>query len=195
MKTPSEREYWKLVWNKFRNGDHSAFETIYAEYIDKLFAYGSKLTIDKHLLEDSIHDLFIDIYTYKINLRKPESLEFYLLKSLKRTIYRKLKENERFEQADSLNEKFDLKFSIEEQNIEFSNDKIKSLQKEVQNLSAKQRELIYLKFNTGLTYVEMGKLLHLKPDTVKKQVYRLLKHIRGKIEKISLELFAFCFKS
>ncbi len=195
MKTPSEREYWKLVWNKFRNGDHNAFETIYAEYIDSLFAYGSRLTADKHLLEDAIQDLFIDIYTYKIDLRKPESLEFYLFKSLKRNIYRKSKENRRFEHTDSLKENFDLVFSIEEQNVASGNEKLNSLQREVQNLDASQRELIYLKFNTGLTYVEIGKMFNLKPDTVKKQVYRLLEHIRTKIGEVGIELFVLCFRT
>ena len=195
MRTPSEREYWQLIWEKFKSGDRNAFETIYSEYIDVLFAYGSRLTKDRYLLEDSIQDLFVDIYTYKITLRKPESLEYYLFKSLKRIIFRKCKDNKRFDNSCFVDEGFDLKFSIEDQKYEADDEKLTSLQKEVESLSARQRELIYLKFNSGLTYGEIGKLLDLKPDTVKKQVYRLLNQIRTKVGQIGLELFILCFKA
>ena len=195
MKTPSEREYWQLIWDKFKSGDRNAFETIYSEYIDTLFAYGARLTSDRYLLEDSIQDLFIDIYTYKSGLRNPDFLEYYLFKSLKRNIFRKLKDRNRFDHSDSVKEEFDLKFSIEEYKYEIDDERLRSLQKEVQNLSARQRELIYLKFNSGLTYNEIGKLLDLKPDTVKKQVYRLLKQIRTKVGQIGLELFVLCFRT
>ncbi len=88
-----DKEYWQFIWDKFRNGDTQAFETIYTEFIDVLFAYGSKITNNKDLLEDAIQDVFINIYTYGKKLRKPELLEFYLFKTLKRILIRKKKEN------------------------------------------------------------------------------------------------------
>ncbi|MFW6371850.1 MAG: RNA polymerase sigma factor, partial [Bacteroidota bacterium] len=46
----------------------------------------------------------------------------------------------------------------------------------------KKRELLFLKFNSGLTYNEIGVLLDCKPDTVKKQVTRLLRYLQVKIK-------------
>lgn len=192
----TEREYWQLVWEKFRNGDREAFKTIYSEFIDSLFAYGSKITSDKELLKDAIQDLFIDIYTYGSKLRQPELLEFYLFKSLKRNIIKKSKETQRFTSTKELLEKFNLEFTIEEEVFgDDSDKKLLALQKEISNLNSQKKELLFLKFNSGLNYEEIGKILDIKPDTAKKQVHRLLKHIREKLDTTFVELFTICCRA
>jgi RNA polymerase sigma factor (sigma-70 family) len=183
-KNISDKDYWKLVWDNFKAGDRTSFEIIYNEFADVLFAYGSRITSDKELLKDSIQDVFIDIYKYGSELRKPESLEFYLFKSLKRNIIRKIKEARLTEDMTS----FELKFNLEEEVIPDENERLLLLQKLVQSLDSSQRELLFLKFNGGLTYPEIGKLLNLKPDTVKKQVYRLLSYLRSEIGRDIIEL-------
>jgi RNA polymerase sigma factor (sigma-70 family) len=64
----------------------------------------------------------------------------------------------------------------------------------LENLDAKKRELLFLKFNSGLTYNEIGELLDCKPDTVKKQVQRILKFLRGKLGEDFMELFVVFFR-
>ncbi|WP_172594285.1 RNA polymerase sigma factor [Mariniphaga sediminis] len=194
MNRADEREYWDLIWEKFRTGDRRAFETIYNEYVDALFAYGSKITIHRDLLEDAIQDLFLDVYSYGSRLRKPESLEFYLYKTLKRIIYRKLKEKFRFTHPEHLVEQFDLTFPLEEADLEKLEEHTGMLRKELKSLDVRKRELLFLKFNSGMTYNEIGKLLDLKPDTVKKQVSRVLKFLRGKLGESFLDLFVVCFR-
>jgi len=185
----ADREYWQIIWDNFQKGDRDAFQAIYDEFVDALFSYGSRITPHKALLEDAIQDVFIDVYSYGSVLRKPESLEYYLFKTLKRIIYRKLKEKHRFSHPEEMMENFDLTFQIEEIDREISDEQLKQLQTELAKLDSKKRELLFLKFNSGLTYSEMGKLLNLNPDAVKKQVYRLLKNLRGKMGSRSLNLF------
>lgn len=189
------QRYWQVTWDKFRAGDRQAFETIYNEFIDVLYAYGSKITADKSLVEDSIQDLFIDMYRYGSKLRQPQYLEYYLFRSFKRVLIKKLKEKQKLDFSSDSFEFFDLKFSLEEvsekQKLEES---INLLQRELKNLDAKKRELLFLKFNSGLTYVEIGKMLDLKPDTVKKQVQRLLKQIQRKMGDVNFEFFMFTLK-
>ncbi len=189
MNCSDEKEYWEVIWEKFRAGDRRAFEIIYSEYVDALFAYGSRITHHRALLEDAIQDLFIEMYTYGGKLRKPQSLEFYLYKSLKRIIYRKLKEKYRFTHPDQLVELFELKFPVEEMEPDDQEERIRPLQDELTNLNPAKREILFLKFNSGLTYKEIGELLRINPDTVKKQVARVLKLLRGKLGEEFLELF------
>ena len=84
MNRPDEYGYWELIWENFRAGDSRAFETIYSEFADAMFAYGIKITPHRNLVEDAIQDSFLDIYKYGSRLKKPESLEFYLYKTLRR---------------------------------------------------------------------------------------------------------------
>ena len=190
MDSLADKEYWEFIWEKFRSGDRRAFETIYNEFADTLFSYGSRITEDRALVSDAIQDLFVDIYRYSPSLRNPGSLEYYLFKTLKHIIYKKLKEKSRYSYHDQINETFDLSFSIEDPGRELKEEHLKILQKEVRDLDDKKRELLFLKFNSGLTYKEMGNLLSINPDTVKKQVQRIIKLLRGKIEKKIVNLFA-----
>lgn len=191
-----DAEYWQLVWKKFKSGDQSAFKTIYNEFSDSLFSYGARFTTDRELIKDSIQDLFINIYTYGSNLKKPELLEFYLFKTLKRIIVRKLAEKKQYSSIQEIPSIFNLIFSIEEENFsDEDNEAIQLLQKEISVLKPSKRELLFLKFNSNLTYVEIGKLLDLKPNTVKKQVYRILKQLRRKIGDEVAVFFLMCSKT
>ncbi|GET28023.1 DNA-directed RNA polymerase sigma-70 factor [Prolixibacter sp. SD074] len=184
-----------MVWNNFREGDRRAFETIYNEFSDSLYAYGSKITSDCEMLKDCIQDVFIDIYKYGTELRNPASLEFYLFKTLKRNIFRKLKEQSGIKLADIQSNSFYLKFELEERNEqeEMLDEGLLKLQAHLKSLNPVQRELLYLKFNSGLSYVEIGRILGIKPDTVKKQVYRLLDGLRSQLSKNPLELLFIYF--
>lgn len=190
----TNREYRQLIWEKFRAGDRCAFETIYNEYIDILYSYGSRITSDRSLLLDSIQDMFVEIYTYGKSLNKPESLEFYLIKTLKHILIKKLREKNRFTHPEQLPDFFDLKFSLEQEAQEVKEENIVLLQKELLSLDSAKRELLFLKFNSGLTYNEIGQLLGIKPDTVKKQVYRLLNYLKGKLAKKIVNLFILSFR-
>ena len=157
--------------------------------MDALFSYGSRIITHQALLEDAIQDVFIDIYSYGSVLRKPESLEYYLFKTLKRIIYRKLKEKYRYSHPEEMTEYFDLTFPLEEKVGDISDENLQMLQTELHKLDTKKRELLFLKFNSGLTYREIGKLLNLNPDAVKKQVYRVLIKLRRKMGDVNLNLF------
>ena len=58
MNPRGDKEYWQIIWENFKAGDRQAFETIYSEFIDRMFAYGSKITRNHALLEDTIQDFF-----------------------------------------------------------------------------------------------------------------------------------------
>lgn len=197
MNYRGDREYWQLLWDKFRNGDSQAFETIYSEFIDVLFAYGSKITDNRALLEDAIQDVFINIYTYGNKLRQPELLEYYLFKTLKRIIIRKLKENQLFQKSSDTENQFELKFPLEdiETEVRQKENRLQLLYNEVQKLDAKKRELLFLKFNSGLTYKEIGELLNIKPDTAKKQVKRIVDYFQKNVREKIIELFILCYKT
>ncbi len=193
-----DREYWQGIWELFINGNRLAFHEIYNEYVDVLFAYGMKITPNRELVQDCIQDLFISLYKYRKNLTKPEYLEFYLLRSLRRTIIKEIQQSKKVAKVGEEELlSFHLKFDLEEQLIEgeSADNRTASLQKMLANLDPRKRELLYLKFYSGLNYREIGDLLGIKPDTAKKQVYRLLEDLRGRFGQKLMELFCLCFRT
>ncbi len=182
MKRRIDKEYWHLIWKNFKSGDRGAFHVIYHEFVDPLFSYGLRITSDRDLVKDAIQDLFIDIYNSGTTLRKPESLEYYLYKTLKRIIIRKLVEQKKYISVQEINDVFELDFKLEEEFlIGEEEEQLTVLRNELSDLKPTKRELLFLKFNSGLTYKEIGKLLDIKPNTVKKQTYRILEKLRKKM--------------
>jgi RNA polymerase sigma factor (sigma-70 family) len=186
-----DRLYWLEVWARFRSGDRFAFGEIYEAFIDSLYAYGCKITRDHELVKDCIQDVFLELQRLSPNLSRPEYLEFYLFKSLRNALVHRFKENKRTVALQNPEvSAFDLKFNIEQNmfDLESENLRIEKLKSILQTLDPKKRELLFLKFNTNLNYVEIGQLLNLNPDTVKKQMYRMLDQLRNKYGNQIMEL-------
>ena len=193
-----DRTHWLEVWIRFRSGDQAAFSEIYEEFIDPLFAYGRKITRDRELVKDCIQDIFVDLQRLQPTLHNPEYIEYYLFKSLKNAIFHKSQENKKIYNLP-IEEMvfFDFQFNIEQDifDVEFDRVRSEKLKEILQTLDPQKRELLYLKFNTGLSYVEIGQMLDMNPDTVKKQVYRTLDHLRIKFGGQLLELLMIICKS
>lgn len=192
-----DRNQWVDVWRRFRLGDRFAFSEIYEEFADVLFAYGTKIINDRELVKDCIQDLFFNIYRYNIKLQQPEYLEFYLFRSLKNDLIRKVKSKK---QQSSLSDEnvvlLDLKFLAEQDNHEPESDelRIEALQKILQTITPQKREMLFLKFSTGLNYAEIGEIVGMKADAVKKQVYRTLDDLRDRFGEKLLSLFTIFVK-
>jgi len=178
-----DKSQWIEVWRRFRSGDRYAFSEIYEAFADVLFAYGSKITHDRELLKDCIQDLFYNLYRYNIHLKNPESLEFYLFRSLKNDIIRKIRN--KYQEASLTDEglfQFDLRFQAEQDihDAESNELRLNALRKILQTIDPPKRELLFLKFSTGLNYSEIGEIVGMNSDAVKKQVYRTIDSLRDK---------------
>ena len=186
-----DRAHWLEVMLRFRSGDQTAFGEIYSEFIDSLLSYGLKITRDRELVKDCIQDIFVNLHKLNPNLHHPEYIEFYLFRSLKNAINYKFQENKKSEVHPI--EKivaFELRYNLEQEIDDPESDRLRveKLKQILQTLDPQKRELLFLKFSTGLNYVEIGHLLEMNPDTVKKQVYRTLDHLRGKYANQLMEL-------
>jgi RNA polymerase sigma factor (sigma-70 family) len=191
-----ERELDKdyFIWKCFREGDKKAFFILYDQFFDTLFNYGLHFTRDKDLLKDCIHDLFLDLYKYRKNLSETDNVRFYLLRSLRRLIY---KENTRKsivlpdEQIFLHNDISEMTF---EENLVASETKDKNyraLAEVMKELSDKQREGLALKFEQNLSYKEIAGILDISVESARTNIYRTLKALRKALREkgISISLF------
>lgn len=191
-------DYWTIIWKDFKNGSNDAFEKIYFKYIDVLFRYGSKITTDRDLVKDCIQQLFLELYSSRAKLTDPDSIEFYLLKALKRIIIHRINQDQKY---DDLIEQgltaFDIEFDFENKLVtaEQQQSKMKLLNEALQSLSPQKKELLFLKFYSGLDNHQIGSMLDIKPETVQKQISRILKKLQVNFIDRFLELFIFCIKT
>ncbi len=174
----------KILWSSFLDGDDKAFIAIYYLFINALLSYGKKLTNDRELIHDAIQEIFIDLYQKRGKKHIPISnLKAYLLIALKNAALKKILQNRIYddkEADDHLFDEFNIEYSFQDQliNREISEEKHQRLQKAIVTLSAKQKEIIYLKFEEGLQYPEIASLMNITVESARKQLYRALLSLR-----------------
>ncbi|WP_445587022.1 RNA polymerase sigma factor [Sunxiuqinia sp. A32] len=151
------------VWKAFKQGDESAYEFMYRKYFSDLINYGHQFTKNDQLLEDCVQDLFIDLKRNRKNLTSQNtSIKYYLLKSLKRRILEYRKKDERLtrEQVDNHID-FEIVLPVESLIIEkqIKESKLKELEKAMESLTTRQREVLYYMFYVGLSYEEIKDIM------------------------------------
>lgn len=174
-----------LLWNDFIKGNENAFRLIYNSYIQSLFKYGCNFTPDEALIKDCIHDVFIDLSKYRSGLSSTNNIKLYLFKSLKRRIISSLGKGKFFEVIDQKRLPFQYAISFEDEMIEgeFEQQKYQQLGKAMSTLSPRQKEAIYLKFVSELSYEELSKVMQLNYQSARNLVFRGLEKLRESYPK------------
>lgn len=173
--------YLEDVWSRFQSGEPGAFAVLYNLHIDKLYSYGTKLCKNEQTVKDALQELFLELFLKRNKIKiSPENLRFYLLLALKRTLIKKIKADRRITYSFNENVDFEPEYSIEFQIME--KEREKEISRKVINalnqLPAKQKEAVYLRFNESLAYEEIAVILKITVESIRKQVYRALKTVR-----------------
>ena len=144
---------WPNEWRSFKEGSQESFRKIYDYFFDRLYWYGMKVYADAELVEDSIQELFLKLYTNRENLAETGQLEYYLLKSLKLTIYQKLRYRSRLEDLSVPIDSFKMELAVDTEDADSDlNTRIEMMQETIESLSPAAQEILYLKFYSGLSY-------------------------------------------
>ncbi|HKZ37415.1 MAG TPA: sigma-70 family RNA polymerase sigma factor [Chryseolinea sp.] len=170
------------LWEAMLRGDRNAFATLYERYFKLLYNYGRKISQDGSHVEDSIHDLFVDLWRYKSNLSTTTSVRFYLYRSLRRRLIKK-NNNVLWLSHDIhlLEEVLQLSSPSSENQIiesESADYRVNQLKKLLNDLSPRQYEALVLFFYDEFTYPEIASMLQLNEQSARNLVQRGLLQLR-----------------
>lgn len=186
MREPFQNITDETLWERYRTGDERAFTELFQRYYRKLVHYGLKFTPDQQQTEDSIQELMIRLWTKRHAINETESVKYYLLKSFRHILFRKLKQtriySEQTDDTDNLLEDISIEECIirEESHLSLQN-KVKSL---LDQLTPRQQEILYLRFYQNLTPPEIAVLLEINAQSVSNIIQRAFLRIRGGASKI-----------
>jgi RNA polymerase sigma factor (sigma-70 family) len=168
-------------WRLLQSGDMNGLNYFYKKYVQLIFNYGLKFTREDDLIDDSIQDLFIRIWQKRENLTVPDSVEYYLLKSFRNILFRKLSQKVKRAYSE-LDEAYvaDAELSFEAQLIleEHSAETGEKLKKAWQQLPARQKEALYLRFYTDASYDDIADIMGISLKATYKTVFRGLEKLR-----------------
>lgn len=164
------------MWDEFRKGSELAFTALYKKYVADLYHYGERLTGDKQLIEDSIHDLFVELWRQRGGYKPVLRLKFYLLKSFRNQLMKNIRRSKRIPQKTS-GDPYDIELLLAPGSLNAEQDaaeELPRLQKSIEGLSRREKEAIVLRFYDGLTYEEIASLMTISTRSVYKLMYRAL---------------------
>ncbi|MGO4771824.1 prolyl oligopeptidase family serine peptidase [Flavobacterium sp. W22_SRS_FK3] len=105
------------LWSQIKKGDVLAYHKLYDQYINVLFTFGMQYTNDDTLVQDAIHDVFVDLHRYRNNIAADVVIKSYLFKALQHDIFKKLKSQTKTVCLDILSEGTHKTDSIEDELI------------------------------------------------------------------------------
>jgi RNA polymerase sigma factor (sigma-70 family) len=175
-------------WNKFiQSGNLDALSGIYFQFYDMMFTYGLKHTSDKQAVEDTIQDVYMNLIKYRKNIGEVKNLTGYLISTFRRQLLLTINKQMKMIPSGKLQEENFEFFKSEDQDIS-EKENLEQLHTIIMQcigkLPSKQREIVFLRFENGISYEEIAVMLQISVDSCYKSVYRSIKTIRTEVEKI-----------
>ncbi len=173
-KQPTDEE----LIERFQKGDLYAFDLIVKRYKDQLLNFIYRFVGNQEEAEDIVQETFLRVYrkrkAYK-RIAKFSTWIYTIAGNLARTELRRRKRRKLFSVTDMGFEDRDYEISDEGYNPESEVDGLiqeEIIQREIENLSPKFREVIILRDVQELSYEEISKIIKVPIGTVKSRVNR-----------------------
>lgn len=196
MISPLQRQKLDDLWHSFKMGDKDAFATIYRQYVRDLLNYGYKVTSNRSLIEDSIQDLFFELWESRERISETTSIKFYLFQALRYKIVRNGKTG-RFIDYQDVDEGNVFEQSPESSMItaEMQSLQMKHLRQLIDRLPKRQQEAINLRYYHNFSNEEVADIMGVNYQSACKFIYTALKKLKLdlKVSVVSFLIFIFFF--
>lgn len=185
------------VWHSFKRGDWEAYTVLYNTFFYALNNYGYKFCRDKNLIEDTIHDFFVRLWTTKEKLSNPVSVKNYMFKSFRNILFRKMKTEGKFTgiSAEEYPFGFDVSYNSEITARIEDRETAEKVQAIIKTLPPRQQEIIFLRFYEGLSYEEIADIMGINISSTYKLFYKAIANLQNTPLSFSLLTLLFCLKS
>ena len=180
------------LWNDFRNGERHALGVLMERHYKDLFNYSSKFSNDKNKIKDCIQDLFYELLNNLENTKEVQFVKTYLLKSLRRKLYREsLKAGVIFHPEEWEEDLFfNCEFSVENQLIEEESnaESTKKLTELLNKLPKRQKEILYLRFYQNLDHSQIASVMTISGQAAYNLLYKAIKQLKELYSGSSISL-------
>jgi len=160
-----------LLLTNLRKGDEKAYKYLYDLHYANLVVYCYNLTKDQDRAEDIVQQTFVKIWMKRSTLQIHSSLKNYLYRSVYNTFikdYRKLKK----EELALLEIKNSVLIDFVERDETILEEKIQLVNRAIDQLPKKNREVFLLSRKSGYKHKEIAKKLDISEKTVEKHISR-----------------------
>jgi RNA polymerase sigma factor (sigma-70 family) len=157
------------LWHEYRAGDIYALAQLMQNFYPDLFSWGMRLHADRDFVKDCIQETFLSLWKMQETISSVENVRAYLLVVLKSRILRELSKKNRMSPTSiSEDYTFSVEFSADLRLIEEEHEvyQLRKLEQVMNQLPARQKELIYLRFYQNLSFEQIADVMQLGRQSV-----------------------------
>lgn len=161
-------------------GDRDAFEKLFRTYYERLHGFAYSYIRQSEIAEDVVQTVFLRIWTKRECWNPPGYVKHYLFSAVKNEALNTLRHQRVVEDS---HEKYcrESEIVLPQPDLNKDNETLalrKEIQKGIDNLPPRCRQIYILNRRNGLTYSEIADYLDLSINTVNTQMGRALKSLR-----------------
>ncbi len=166
--------HWKGLCE---DGEPQALQALFFLFYDDLFAYTFRLLKTSDLARDAIQNAFADLWQYRHKLAADAVVKAYLFRAVRNHAIKLLRAQRPTIPVEDIEHQ--LFFEPEELQLEsathLQKQKITTL---LNDLSPRQREILYLKFYDNLSYQEIAEVLDINYQSVVNHAHKAILKLR-----------------
>ncbi|MCI9843348.1 RNA polymerase sigma factor [Flavobacterium pectinovorum] len=181
MKTDDYNDNNTLI-ESLKNGDEGAYTYLIDTYHHKLCVYANSLVKNIYSAEDIVQNVFIKVWEQRARLKTDHAIKSFLYKLVYNEfidLYRKNQSLFSLEKTyhDALNS------VVAEDDSESFQRVLKVVNKEIESLPPKCKEVFILSKKEGLTNIEIAEHLEVSIKTVEAQITKAFSILRSSLEE------------
>lgn len=174
-----------------KRGNSKAYDFLMDSFYKKLCSYAYTLSHDHGASEDIVQNVFVQIWSNKKSINSSFSIKSYLYKSVYNEFINQYRKNKPvFFLEKKYLESVDLVVESTQENLD---ELLKLVDKEINKLPSKCREVFLLNKKEGLTHLEISEYLNISTKTIEGHMTRAFKILREKLDDKTKTVFFFLF--
>ncbi|ODS84550.1 MAG: hypothetical protein ABS46_03315 [Cytophagaceae bacterium SCN 52-12] len=171
----------RSLWNRLIEGNKSALGELFDCYATDLFAYGFRICNERELVKDIVQDVFVELWARHPRLSPDVKVKFYLYKCVRNALsgHRERSNTVSLDFPDELllagSEPSAEAVLVDQENTSLEKQQLNRV---ISRLSEREREVITLKYYSGLKLKDIAALLELREQTVANTLQNALTKLR-----------------
>ncbi len=169
----------------FGEEDVEAFKRLFDTHYESLYRYALRYLRSAEEANDVVHDVFLQMWRHRQRIGLGRDLRTYLYAMTRNHALDRLKRRkveDRFRERPEVTDPEEA--STAESEIE-SRELAATIQRAIDSLPPRQREVLRLRWQQHLSYEEIAKALEISPKTVAIHLSRGLQHLREALPDIA----------
>ncbi|MBN8858547.1 MAG: sigma-70 family RNA polymerase sigma factor [Sphingobacteriales bacterium] len=179
-------------WERMRGGDTHALLVLYEYNYSDLLSYGVQLSNSTDTAKDAINDVFLHLWEQHVKLKPVKNVKAYLFACIRRKIFHPVYTDKKLWLIEeAVYESTETSYEEVLIAMQQSEETRKKVQAALEKLTARQKELIHLKYFKNMDYREIELVTGISVKTAYNTIYNAVRSLAEELRGALLIIFIF----